>query len=177
MNELSSTEQHRREAPSAVGCMIVTVSDTRTPETDKSGAAIRELLEAGGHRVVRAQIVPDEYEKIAELLREAEADPDVEAVLLNGGTGIAARDTTYEAVAAALTKEMPGFGELFRMLSYLEDIGSAAMLSRAIAGTLGRTAVFSMPGSTGAVKLAMTRLILPELGHVMRELYKDDPKR
>lgn len=156
--------------------MIVTVSDTRTPDTDKSGRLIRELLESYGHEVRRALIVPDEYERIRELLREAEADPAIEAVLLNGGTGIAARDTTYEAVAALLTKEMPGFGEIFRMLSFTEDIGTAAILSRAIAGTMGRTAVFSMPGSTGAVRLAMTRLIVPELGHVMREIYKDDPK-
>ncbi|WP_217597740.1 molybdenum cofactor biosynthesis protein B [Cohnella sp. GbtcB17] len=176
IESITSAEQHRREAPSSVACMIVTVSDTRTPDTDKSGRLIRELLESHGHEVRRALIVPDEYERIRELLREAEADPAIEAVLLNGGTGIAARDTTYEAVASMLTKEMPGFGEIFRMLSFTEDIGTAAILSRAIAGTMGRTAAFSMPGSTGAVRLAMTRLIIPELGHVMREIYKDDPK-
>lgn len=173
---ITSAEQHRREAPSSVACMIITVSDTRTPDTDKSGQLIRELLVAKGHEVRRALIVPDESERIRELLRAAEADPAIEAVLLNGGTGIAARDTTYEAVAGLLTKEMPGFGEIFRMLSFTEDIGTAAILSRAIAGTMGRTAVFSMPGSTGAVRLAMTRIIVPELGHVMREIYKDDLK-
>lgn len=176
MEPITSAEQHRREAPSSVACMIITVSDTRTQDTDKSGLLIRELLEANGHTVRSALIVPDEYERIRELLREAESDPAIEAVLLNGGTGIAARDTTYEAVAGILTKEMPGFGEIFRMLSFTEDIGTAAILSRAIAGTIGRTAVFSMPGSTGAVRLAMTHLILPELGHVMREIYKDAPK-
>ncbi|GIO14180.1 molybdenum cofactor biosynthesis protein B [Cohnella xylanilytica] len=176
MSTSSSTEQHRREAPSSVSCLIITVSDTRTPETDKSGRLCRELLEAGGYRVVGARIVPDEYDRIRTLVLEAAADPAVEAVLLNGGTGIAGRDTTYEAVRDVLQKEMPGFGEIFRMLSFTEDIGSAAILSRAIAGTVGTTAVFSMPGSTGAVKLAMTRLIVPELRHVMRELYKDSPK-
>jgi molybdopterin adenylyltransferase len=117
--------------------------------------------------------VRDEYDGIKTLLRAASDNPRVETVLLNGGTGIAGRDTTYEAVRDQLDKEMPGFGELFRYLSFTEDIGSAAILSRAIAGTIGKTAVFSMPGSTGAVRLAMTRLIIPELGHVMRELYKD----
>jgi molybdenum cofactor biosynthesis protein B len=169
----TSTEQHRREAPASVACAIITVSDTRTPETDKSGQLIRELLEAKGHTVADYAIVRDEYEGIKALLRAASDNPLIEAVLLNGGTGIAGRDTTYEAVRDQLHKEMPGFGEIFRYLSFAEDIGSAAILSRAIAGTIGATAVFSMPGSTGAVRLAMTRLIVPELGHVMRELYKD----
>ncbi|MFD0671514.1 molybdenum cofactor biosynthesis protein B [Cohnella sp. GCM10027633] len=168
-----STEQHRREAPGSVACAIITVSDTRTPETDASGQLIRRLLEERGYEVAGYSIVKDDYEGIRTLLLEAAADPSTEAVLLNGGTGIAGRDTTYEAVRSVLEKEMPGFGEIFRMLSFTEDIGSAAILSRAIAGTIGRTAVFSMPGSTGAVRLAMTRLIVPELGHVMRELYKD----
>lgn len=169
----TSTEQHRSEAPATVSCLIVTVSDTRTHETDKSGQLIRELLENGGYRVVDRIIVPDEFERIRSEVKQAADRPDVEAVLLNGGTGIAARDTTCEAVQSLLDKEMPGFGEIFRYLSFAEDIGSAAILSRAIAGTIGRTAVFSMPGSTGAVRLAMTRLIVPELGHVMREIYKD----
>lgn len=170
---MNSAEQHRREAPAAVRCMIVTVSDTRTPETDKSGQTMRELLEQAGHRVVDYRIVKDEYDRIRELIREAAAREDIEAVLLNGGTGIAKRDTTYEAVRDELDKEMPGFGELFRYLSYAEEIGPAAILSRATAGVAGETAVFSVPGSSGAVKLAMTRLIVPELGHVMREIYKD----
>ncbi|MFC5401579.1 MogA/MoaB family molybdenum cofactor biosynthesis protein [Cohnella soli] len=171
---ITSVEEHRREAPRSVSCAVITVSDTRTPETDKSGRLIMELLEAHGHKVAHYEIVKDEYELLSEILAQAADNPHAEVVLLNGGTGIAARDTTYEAVRDRLCKEMPGFGELFRYLSYAEDIGSAAILSRAIAGTIGNaTAVFSMPGSTGAVKLAMTRLILPELGHVMRELYKD----
>lgn len=167
------TEQHKREAPDRVRCLVVTVSDTRTAETDKSGGLIRQLLEEHGHPVAGHRILPDEYGRIVELLKEAAGDPAVEAVLLNGGTGIAARDVTVEAVRSVLDKELPGFGELFRYLSFTEDIGSAAMMSRAVAGTVGRMAVFAMPGSTGAVRLAMTRLILPELGHVMREIYKD----
>ncbi|MDB4867660.1 MAG: MogA/MoaB family molybdenum cofactor biosynthesis protein [Cohnella sp.] len=170
---LTPTEQHKREAPSSVACLIVTVSDTRTTETDKSGTLIRQLLEEHGHSVAAHRIVPDEYEIIAAMLQEAASDPQVEAVLLNGGTGIASRDVTVEAVRAALHKELPGFGEIFRYLSFTEDIGSAAIMSRAIAGTIGHKAVFAMPGSTGAVRLAMTKLILPELGHVMREIYKD----
>jgi len=171
-SELPSVEQHRQEAPSSVRCMVVTVSDTRTPETDKSGALMRELLEQGGYRIVRYEIVKDEYDQIREMIREAAQDPEVEAILFNGGTGIAPRDTTYEAVRDSLDKEMPGFGEIFRYLSFAEDIGPAAILSRAVAGVVGTTAVFSTPGSSGAVKLAMTRIIVPELRHVMREIYK-----
>ncbi|TVX98268.1 MogA/MoaB family molybdenum cofactor biosynthesis protein [Cohnella terricola] len=169
----TSIEQHRREAPASVACAIITVSDTRTPDTDTSGMLIRSLLEENGHQVTDYTIVKDEYNGIRKLLRDAADNPRVEALLLNGGTGIAGRDTTYEAVRDQLHKELPGFGEIFRYLSFAEEIGSAAILSRAIAGTIGTTAVFSMPGSTGAVRLAMTRLVLPELGHVMRELYKD----
>lgn len=170
--EPMSVDVHRREGPDTVRCMVVTVSDTRTPETDTSGRLMWELLVEHGYVVVDYRIVPDEYERIMRVVREAAARDDVDAVLLNGGTGIALRDTTYEAVRACLDKELPGFGEIFRVLSY-EEIGAAAMLSRAIAGVCRETAVFSMPGSSGAVRLAMTRLILPELRHVMREIYKD----
>ncbi len=166
-------EEHRKEAPKSVNCMIITVSDTRTPDTDKSGQLMRELLENSNYKVVDYHIVKDEYTQIQALIREASERPEIEAVLVNGGTGITFRDTTYEAVKAMLDKEMPGFGEIFRYLSYAEDIGPAAILSRAIAGVRGATAVFSMPGSSGAVKLAMNKLIVPELAHVMREIYKD----
>jgi molybdopterin adenylyltransferase len=170
---MSSVEEHRREAPPSVRCMIITVSDTRTKETDKSGQLIMELLELADCQIVDYRIVQDEYTQIQALIREAAANPLVEAVLLNGGTGIAVRDTTYEAVRDVLDKKMHGFGEIFRYLSFTEDIGSAAILSRAVAGICGQTAVFSMPGSTGAVKLALTKIIVPELKHVMREIYKD----
>lgn len=172
---MNSVEQHRSEGPGSISCMIVTVSDTRTFETDKSGALMKELLQQAGHRIADYRIVKDDYNAIRELVHQAAHNPEVEALLLNGGTGIALRDTTYEAVKESLDKEMPGFGEIFRYLSFAEDIGTAAILSRAVAGVAGHTAVFSTPGSTGAVRLAMTRIILPELSHVIREIRKDLP--
>ena len=166
-------EIHRGEAPFSVRCMIITVSDTRTPETDKSGALLKELLESSGYEITDYRIVVDSYADIQGVIREGLINPSVEAILLNGGTGIALRDTTYEAVQDLLDKEMQGFGEIFRYLSFTEDIGTAAILSRAIAGVCSNKAIFSMPGSTGAVRLATTRIIIPELRHVMREIYKD----
>ncbi|MFM9277232.1 MogA/MoaB family molybdenum cofactor biosynthesis protein [Paenibacillus jiagnxiensis] len=168
----STVEEHRREAPDEVACMVVTVSDTRTEETDTGGQLLKQLLTENGYNVVKYVIVKDDYEGIRQLVFEASTSHEIEAVLLTGGTGISPRDTTYEAVASLLNKELPGFGEIFRYLSYTEDIGPAAILSRAIAGTVGRTVVFSMPGSPKAVKLAMERIIIPELRHVMREIYK-----
>jgi molybdenum cofactor biosynthesis protein B len=169
----TSVEIHRNEAPSSVRCMIITVSDTRTIETDKSGSLIRELMESSGFDITDYRIVPDTYEQIQSVIRMGIENPTVETILLNGGTGIALRDTTYEAVRDILDKEMHGFGEIFRYLSFTEDIGTAAILSRAIAGVCSNKAIFSMPGSTGAVKLAITKIIIPELRHVMREIYKD----
>lgn len=169
---MSSVEEHRSGAPESVACYVITVSDTRNVDTDTGGPLIKNLLEAAGYTVIGRSIVKDDYDDIRELVYQSSVNPGIEAVLLTGGTGISPRDTTYEAVASLLDKSLPGFGEIFRLLSFQEDIGSAAMLSRAIAGTIGSTAVFSMPGSTGAIKLAMERLILPELRHVMREIYK-----
>jgi molybdenum cofactor biosynthesis protein B len=157
---------HRAHARRRVGCAIVTVSDTRTPETDTSGAKARELLEAAGHRVVAYAILRDEPELIGRHLRGLLADEDVEAVILNGGTGLAPRDGTYETVAGLLEKRIDGFGELFRQLSYAE-IGPAAMLSRAVAGVASRTIVASLPGSTAAVALGLEKLLVPELGHMV----------
>lgn len=143
---------------------MITVSDTRSESDDTSGRRIQELLRAHGHRIELYRIVKDEPDLIRDLLCRM---PDsVDAVICNGGTGIAHRDTTYEAITALLEKEISGFGELFRMLSY-EQIGAAAMLSRATAGVAGGRAIFSLPGSTPAVELAMERLILPELGHIV----------
>ncbi|MFY0543688.1 MogA/MoaB family molybdenum cofactor biosynthesis protein [Brevibacillus sp. H7] len=167
-----STAEHKKEAPRSVGCMVITVSDTRSEETDKSGQLMRELLAEANQSVILYRIVKDEPREIIAAIESGVTHPDVQVILLNGGTGISRRDTTYEAVQGLLEKEMPGFGELFRMLSYTEDIGAAAMLSRAIAGTYRGKAVFSTPGSTGAVRLAMSKLIIPELGHVVRELNK-----
>lgn len=168
-----STTEHKKEAPIQVACKVITVSDTRTKETDKSGQTMISLLEAAGHVVRDYEIVKDEKEAIREAVVKGCENPAIDVVLTNGGTGIAKRDVTIETVQSMFDKEISGFGELFRMLSYQEDIGSAAILSRAIAGVVKDKAVFSTPGSTGAVKLAMNRLIIPEIGHVVRELKKD----
>jgi molybdopterin adenylyltransferase len=155
------------ETPRAIRCGVITISDTRTPADDTSGAAIRDALQASGHAVVRYAIVRDEPDQIVALVREL-AQANCQVVLTSGGTGIARRDSTFEAIDTMLEKRLPGFGELFRMLSYA-DIGPAAMLSRATAGLLGGTLIFCMPGSTGAVRLAMEKLILPELPHLIWE--------
>lgn len=168
-----STQQHRAEGSrrGPVACAILTVSDTRTPETDTSGQAMRERLEAAGHSVVFYRIVKDEPDQIDALLDEIVDATAAQVILLNGGTGISHRDTTYDALARKLEKTLPGFGELFRMLSYAE-IGAAAMLSRATAGVYRSRLIFSTPGSSNAVKLAMDRLIVPELEHLAWELVK-----
>ncbi|GLB58501.1 MogA/MoaB family molybdenum cofactor biosynthesis protein [Cytobacillus sp. NCCP-133] len=168
-----STLEHKKEAPKEIRCKVVTVSDTRDKETDKSGKQMIQLLEEAGHRIADYVIVKDEAGPIREAVKKGCEDPTIDAVLTNGGTGIALRDVTIETVRELFDKEMDGFGELFRMLSYREDIGSAAILSRAAAGAANHTAIFSTPGSSGAVRLAMNKLILPELGHVVRELKKD----
>jgi molybdenum cofactor biosynthesis protein B len=162
-----SVEQHRAHGKRAVACAIVTVSDTRTHETDTSGAVTRDLLVQAGHVVVSQAILADEPARVRAHVEELLANPEVDAVLVNGGTGLAPRDTTYEAIAGLLEKRLDGFGELFRMLSY-EQIGAAAMLSRATAGVARGKVVASMPGSTAAVELAMARLLVPELGHMVK---------
>lgn len=153
--------------------MVVTISDTRTENTDKSGQLIVDLLEKAGHHIIRKTIVSDEREVIAQTIKEGCETDDIDVIITNGGTGISYRDVTVETVKGLLDKEIHGFGELFRMLSYTEDIGSAAIMSRAIAGVSQHTAIFSTPGSSGAVKLAMEKLILPELSHVVHEIQKD----
>jgi molybdenum cofactor biosynthesis protein B len=162
-----SVATHRTDAPASVRCFVLTVSDTRTPETDTSGAAIAHALTGAGHDVVGRRIVRDEPATVRELVRAESRE--VEAIVTTGGTGITSRDSTYEAIAGLFDKRLDGFGELFRMLSY-EQIGAAAMLSRACAGSIGTTAVFALPGSEAAVRLAMEKLILPEIRHVVREL-------
>jgi molybdopterin adenylyltransferase len=164
-------EAHRAGAPDSVRCAVLTVSDTRTPESDTSGALIRDTLSFSGHRVVDYRIVADVPEQIREVLSEWIERDDVQAVLSNGGTGIAARDTTYDAISGMLEKRIDGFGELFRMLSW-QEVGAAAMLSRAVAGVTGGTLIVAMPGSTNAVRLALTKLIVPELGHLVYEITK-----
>jgi molybdenum cofactor biosynthesis protein B len=166
-----SVSDHRRHAPASVACFVLTVSDSRTPETDTSGRAIAELLVAAGHTVSGRDVVRDEPVEVSRVLRDQISKRDVRAIITTGGTGIAKRDSTYEAVTAMLDKRIDGFGELFRMLSF-NDIGSAAMLSRATAGIAGGCVVFMLPGSENAVRLAMEKLILPELGHLVYELTK-----
>ena len=162
-----STEEHRATSPGSVRCFVLTISDSRTPETDTSGDAIATLLAEAGHEVLGRSLVKDDPEKVRTAI---DSRPEgTQVVITNGGTGITSRDSTYEAITTLLDKRLDGFGELFRMLSY-QQIGAAAMLSRACAGTIGRTGVFSLPGSEHAVRLAMSKLILPEIGHVVREL-------
>ena len=163
------------DAAIALSCAVLTVSDTRTPETDKSGQLAQDKLRGAGHRIAHYQILPDEPAAIAALVqqwceqspRSSQEQSKVDAIILSGGTGIAPRDTTYEVIAALLQKTIPGFGELFRSLSF-QEIGSRAMTSRAIAGMRNQTLIFSLPGSSNAVRLAFEALILPELRHLHR---------
>jgi len=161
--------EHKAQAPASVSCYVLTVSDTRTPDTDTGGAAIRELLKTAGHSVSGYDIVRDEPRDVAARVDGRLADAGTQVIITTGGTGITSRDGTYEAVHAMLEKHLDGFGELFRMLSF-QEIGAAAMMSRATAGTARGKAIFVLPGSPAAVRLAMTRLILPELGHVVQQL-------
>jgi molybdenum cofactor biosynthesis protein B len=152
-----------------VNCAIITVSDTRTPETDKSGQAIEQLLQQAGHRIASYTIIKDEPTQIAAQLTRLCNLANIDAIIFNGGTGIAPRDTTYDTLSQLLEKTLPGFGELFRFLSY-QEIGSRAIASRATAGVYRQTLIFSLPGSSNAVKLALEKLILPELIHLVRLL-------
>lgn len=165
---MSSVQQHRSEAPDHVRAAVITISDTRTKESDTSGKKIVDLLQAAGHEIVAWEIIPDEPQRIHALIGTLRQMPNLDAILLTGGTGVGSRDQTFETIAPMLTKTLPGFGELFRMLSY-EEIGAAAMLSRAIGGLIDRTVVLAMPGSTPAVRLAMEKLVLPEIKHLVRE--------
>jgi len=164
----SPAREHRSDAPTHVACFVLTCSDSRAHADDVSGRALREGLEAAGHTVVGQTVVRDEPEEIRAAV-ERGLQGGARAVLVTGGTGITRRDQTVEAIRPLLEKEIPGFGELFRMLSF-QEIGSAAWLSRALAGTVRGTLVFVLPGSPNAVRLALDRLILRELGHAVREL-------
>lgn len=159
---------HKAAAPTSVACYIVTVSDTRTEKTDTSGRAIAELLAGAGHRIVGRTIVKDDAELVRNTLERQLANPDVQVIVTTGGTGISSRDRTYEVVHGMFQKTLDGFGELFRMISY-EQIGSAAMMSRACAGLVAGRIIIALPGSEAAVRLAMERLVLPELGHLVQQ--------
>ena len=163
--------EHKAQGPISIECGIITCSDTRTPETDKSGQLIRELLTQEGHRIGAYHVVKDEPVEVRKLVQQLGGAPGLEVLILNGGTGISQRDSTFEAVDGILEKRLTGFGEIFRYLSY-KDIGSSAMLSRATAGLYQGKVIFSIPGSSGAVRLAMEALILPELPHIVGEMRK-----
>jgi len=160
--------EHKASAPARIGCYVITVSDTRTEATDTGGRAVAELLTAAGHEIAGRTIVKDDPDLVRDSIGRQLANPAVQAIITTGGTGITSRDCTYEAVSAMLWKRLDGFGEIFRALSY-EQIGSAAMLSRAVAGTIAGRVVFALPGSEAAVRLAVEKLIVPELGHLVRE--------
>ena len=160
---------HKATSPASVRCFVLTISDTRTPATDTSGIAIAELLEANGHEVAGRAIVRDDPEAIRAALQEQLDEAAPQVIITTGGTGITSRDSTYDVVCNLLEKRLEGFGELFRMLSY-QEIGPSAMLSRACAGTAHGKIIVSLPGSENAVRLGMNKLLLPELGHLVREL-------
>lgn len=166
-----SVQQHRSAAAGSLTFGIITVSDTRTLANDTGGDLIAGLLQGAGHSVATRVVVTDDRERIVTAVLELVRDPTVDAVITTGGTGIARRDVTYEAVCSILDRQIAGFGELFRMLSW-EEVGSAAMLSRATAGAIGSTAIFSLPGSRNAIRLVMEKLILPEIEHVVFEIRK-----
>jgi len=163
-----SAEQHRRFSPAVLGFAVLTVSDSRSPEDDTGGRTIREMAEAGGHRIEDSTLVRDDVSAIRAALRGLLARPGVDVVVATGGTGFSPRDLTLEAVEPLFDLAIAGFGELFRMLSY-QQVGAAAMLSRAAAGLIGDRAVFLLPGSPKAVALAMEALILPEAGHLLSQ--------
>lgn len=170
-----SAHQHRESAPETVRVAVLTISDTRTPETDTGGDIAQEAMRGAGHEVVAREIVRDDAASIRNTLVDLLARSDVDAVVTTGGTGISGRDTTYEVVERMIEKRLDGFGELFRMLSY-EEIGAAAVLSRAVAGAVGTKFVASLPGSRNAVRLGMDKLLVPEVAHIVFELRKHQEK-
>lgn len=169
MTHPSAPHEHKNKAPKVVSCAVVTVSDTRTKDTDKSGKLIQSSLIEAGHKVSLYRIIKDDVPAIKAAIEVARVDGESQVLILTGGTGLTSRDSTAELVEGILTKPLPGFGELFRMLSY-EEIGAAAMMSRATAGLSKSLFIFALPGSSNAVRLAMNSLIVPELGHIMEQL-------
>ena len=163
-----SAEDHKSHAPKVVRVFVLTVSDTRSEDTDTSGQLAKERITAAGHVVAGYRIVKDEPAQVAALVRSIAEDGSADVLISSGGTGVSRRDSTYEAVSGLLDKRLDGFGELFRMLSY-QEIGSAAMLSRAVGGLHRGLVVFALPGSSKAVRLGLEKLILPELGHLVFE--------
>ena len=163
--------EHKQQAPRVVRCAVLTVSDTRTVDTDTGGRAVASLLTSAGHQVVDATIAKDDAVQVRGLISTWLDRSDVDVVITTGGTGITSRDTTYEAIDSLIEKRLDGFGELFRMLSY-EQVGAAAMMSRATAGLTRRRIIIALPGSEAAVRLAMDKLVVPELAHMVQQAQK-----
>ncbi len=166
---LVSEEEHKAAGPAVVSCFILTVSDTRTERTDTSGQAISDLLAAAGHLVAGRAIVKDEPADVIRVVSDQLSSGETQVIITTGGTGLTSRDSTYEAIGELIEKRLDGFGELFRMLSY-HAIGPAAMLSRASAGVARGKVIVSLPGSEAAVRLAMSKLLIPELGHLVQQV-------
>ncbi len=161
-------EEHKKQAPQSVNCAVVTISDSRTEKDDESGNLLKARLAQHGHRVIAYALLKNDAAAIREKINSLLAQPDVQVVITTGGTGLGSRDLTVETVSTMLDKKLDGFGELFRSLSY-QEIGTASIMSRAIAGVVGSRVVICLPGSLGAVTLAIDRIILPEIGHMVRE--------
>ena len=164
-----SYKEHKREAPQSVNCAVITISDSRTEQDDESGKLLRQKLSQNGHRVISYSILKDEPEAIKQKINELLSQEELQVIITSGGTGISHRDITVETVDSILEKKLDGFGELFRSLSY-QEIGTASIMSRAIAGVVEGKVIICLPGSLGAVKLAMDKIILPEIGHLVREV-------
>lgn len=167
-------QPHPDTNPITARCGVLTISDTRTPENDTSGQAIQDRLTAQGHTIATYHLCPDDPAKIRAKAIAWGDDAEIDLIITNGGTGIAPRDCTVRAISPLLTRLMPGFGELFRMLSF-EEVGSRAMASQALGGMMGKTLVFVLPGSPEAIALALDRLILPEVSHLLRQLHDSPP--
>jgi molybdenum cofactor biosynthesis protein B len=165
---MSIPAEHTAQGPPTARCAVITVSDTRTLETDTGGQSLIDHLTIAGHSIVAREIIPDEPARMRPLLESLRDRDDLDVILMTGGTGITTRDQTYETVTGLLDKPLPGYGEIFRMLSY-HDIGPAAILSRATGGLIGRKVLLTMPGSPAAIRLAMEKIIIPQLPHLLRE--------
>ena len=163
-----SYQEHKREAPQTISCAIITISDSRTEQTDESGTLLKQRLSDSGHRVIAYAILKNDVDAIKKKINELLSQPELQVIITSGGTGAGHRDITVETISPFLDKKLDGFGELFRSLSY-QEIGTASIMSRAIAGVVGGKVIICLPGSLGAVKLAMDKIILPEIGHLVRE--------
>jgi len=161
-------QEHKREAPQSIGCAVITISDTRTEQDDESGELIKQKLSENGHRVMAYALLKNEAESLQKKVHELLARQEIQVIITCGGTGLGSRDVSVETISPILEKRLDGFGELFRSLSY-QEVGTVSIMSRAMAGVAGSRVVICLPGSLGAVRLAMDKIILPEIGHMVRE--------